>query len=221
VAFLLVGLMAVLAATGSWLDAPPSPWNAPGAAVPAAPLTNPTMLPRCIDQERTPANAEEARVAAAGWRLERYWATERAGDVALVTATAGYDGMCRPWDFQAFVFASGRFVGTLAPAPMRSREDGVLVEAPQMSADGRLTARFTRYAPSDPLCCPSRGHTTVEYLVAGGVVNPTRIAQTAVPTQLPRTGGPPLTALLGLGGLLVYCSARLRHSKWGPSASRT
>jgi len=217
VSFVLAGLLTFFAAAG-WLDAAPAPWNAAGAPIPAATNPNPGTLPRCADQERPAATPEETQVAAAGWKLERYWATDRAGDLVLVTATAGYDGMCRPWEFQGFAFAGGRLVGTLAPQPMRSREDGTLVGTPKLSPDG-LSAQFTRYKPTDPLCCPSGGRTTVEYAVRGGVLVPTRIAQApAVPAQLPRTGGVPLPLgvlagwLLGLSGLYVYSSARLRHS---------
>lgn len=214
--FVLVGLLAFFAAAG-WLDAPPAPWNAANATLPPAPDPTPGTLPRCADQERPAATSEEAQVTAAGWKLERYWAADQAGQIVLVTATAGYDGMCRPWDFQGFVFAGGRFVGTLAPRPMRSREDGALVGTPHLSADG-LSAQFTRYKPTDPLCCPTGGRTTVDYELRGGALVPSRITQApAVPAQLPRTGVPaPLAVLaawlVALTGLYLYSSARLRHS---------
>jgi hypothetical protein len=103
------------------------------------------------------------QVAQAGWRLEAFWPTQRAGNVALVMALSGYDGMCRPWGFNGFVFVGGRFAGTISPVNMDSREDGVLTGAnvPTPAGDGSLEASFARYAPTDPLCCPSKGATRV------------------------------------------------------------
>ena len=63
--------------------------------------------------------------------------------------------MCRPFQFQAFVFVQGRFAGTLSPGLMDSRSDGALSQV--FLYDGEsLTAEYQRYAPADPLCCPSR-----------------------------------------------------------------
>jgi hypothetical protein len=241
----LLGLALVGAAaaqSASWLDGPPSGWNRAGTAVPAAPQTFGANVPRCTAQERAAVGAEEAAVAAAGWRLASYWPSQRDGELAVALATAGYDGMCRPAGFQGFVFVGGRYAGTLAPDPMLSRSDGALVGAPDppslRGAEGRVEARFVRYAPTDPLCCPSRGHTRVVYRVereaAGPVVVPAQIvpeppsaptapAPTAptAPTQLPRTGGAgpwpaALGALLGLAGLWL-----LRQSPaWRSTCSR-
>jgi hypothetical protein len=226
VQLLLAALLTILLvpadATGGWLDAPPTQWNHAGAAIPAPPAPEPYNLGVCNRDLRGPAGPDEAQVAAAGWRLEGYWPTARAGDLALVTATAGYDGMCRPWGFQVFAFAGGRFAGTISPEPMNSREDGVLFGTPTLAADGRVTAQFTRYKPTDPLCCPTGGRTAVAYRLVNGVL----AAQSVMPApvQLPRTGGPspwlaPSAGLLLLGA--GYGSVRLRHSKCRPSLSRT
>jgi LppP/LprE lipoprotein len=210
------------AQTVSWLDSPPRAFNTPGAAVPAAPPSATPAGDRCRARERPAAGPEETRVAAAGWRLEEYWPTRRAGDLTLVMGNAEYDGMCRDASFNGFVFVGGRFAGTIAPAPMSARTDGVLSDLPTISSDRRVVASFIRYAPSDPLCCPSRGQTRVTYRVdapaAGPVLVPDQIVQvpptptptpsTATPTpatptpiarppatpptQLPRTGTPPL-----------------------------
>ncbi|MBM3560487.1 MAG: LppP/LprE family lipoprotein, partial [Alphaproteobacteria bacterium] len=162
-AALLVMAGSASAQQAAWLDSRPAAWNRAGMAVPTAPPDAPVAgLERCRERERAPAQAEEAAIAAAGWRLQEYWPTGRTGEIAVVTATAGYDGMCRPVSFNAFAFAGGRFAGTLAPAPMSSRTDGVLTTTPSVSAEA-IAASFTRYAPSDPLCCPGRGHTDVGY----------------------------------------------------------
>lgn len=178
-------------AEATWLDTQPQPWNVPGAAVSAAPPIPGIAPPGCGTQERSAASDEESQLAAAGWHLENYWQAQRAGNTFLVLATAYYDGMCRPWQFNAFVFVDGRFAGTLSPVAMNSRFDGVLNLAPKLTSQATIEAAFTRYAESDPLCCPSRPQTLVSYRIEGtagsSTVVPVRIFASA-PT-LPRTGG--------------------------------
>lgn len=82
-----------------------------------------------------------------------------AWQIRVIGATADYDGMCRPRRYQYFVFRQGTFVGTLSPDLMESRTDGALTRVTIESAT-RLKADYARYAPEDPLCCPS-GRTTV------------------------------------------------------------
>jgi len=216
---------AASAQTAAWLDAPPRGWNRAGASIPpplAASVANTT---RCTVQERPASGAEESAVAAAGWRLTSYWPTVRAGELAVVLATAGYDGMCRPIGYQAFVFAGGRYAGTLTPEPMSSRTDGALAttaQGPSVTVDAaRIEARFVRYAQTDPLCCPSRGHTRVVYRVergpAGPIATPDALlaepaAPSGAPTQLPRTGVPDVAVLAAFGVLLAFAGARLRSS---------
>jgi hypothetical protein len=81
--------------------------------------------------------------------------------------------MCRPLGYQGFVFADGRFVGTLAPSPMSARTDGAMVDA-NLTGPNQLNATFVRYDPSDPLCCPSHPSAHVIYRIqqtdAGPVV---------------------------------------------------
>jgi hypothetical protein len=222
----LASAIGVDAQAGSWLDAPPRAFNAAGMAVPKAPPSVTPAGDRCRGQERPAATPEEAQLAAAGWRLESYWRTPpTVGDVAVVLALADYDGMCRPASFNGFAFAGGRFAGTISPESMVSRQDGVLVDPPSVGADGRVTAGFTRYAPSDPLCCPSRGRTVVTYRLerssAGPTLVPERLVATAAaaaplaagvspPTQLPRTGGVPPELLVGLAGALIAAGLALR-----------
>ena len=70
-------------------------------------------------------------------------------------AAADYDGMCRPRQYQEFVFVRGNFAGTLAPRPMDSRTDGALGRV-TIETDRRVQAEYARYDAADPLCCPSR-----------------------------------------------------------------
>jgi heat shock protein HslJ len=112
--------------------------------------------------------------------------------VLVLRGTAGYDGMCRPRAYQAFVFVKGVFAGTLSPQPMDSRTDGAL-DRVFLESDRRLSAEYRRYATSDPLCCPSRT-TTASFEIAGGppVVRP-------IATQTP-AGPAGETSSSGLAG---------------------
>jgi hypothetical protein len=71
--------------------------------------------------------------------------------------------MCRPNQFQGFVFADGQFAGTISPSPMDSRIDGV-GRILDLRGPANLNGQFVRYAASDPLCCPSSTF-AVEYMV--------------------------------------------------------
>ena len=155
VAVLLLGISPAAAQTGAWLDAALAPWNGAGAAVPTAPLPKGTAPrdPRCASSVREPETAVERDVVAAGWSL--YSPARIKGTTTVLLADAAVDGMCRPWDYQAFVFVKRDFAGTLSPAPMDSRTDGALSEVHLLSA-ASIEATFLRYASTDPLCCPSR-----------------------------------------------------------------
>jgi hypothetical protein len=146
-----------------WLDqAQPANWNARGAPLPAAPPPPPgwTPDPRCEATARPPETPEDAQVAGAGWTL---FGDYRSGwGMRVVTGQANHDGMCRPLDYQVFVFASGVFAGTMSPAPMDSRSDGAWFEALIGAGGESLFASFQRYKAEDALCCPS-GETEVGY----------------------------------------------------------
>ena len=57
---------------------------------------------------------------------------------------------------------------------MNSREDGALNDI--TLGNNQIIARFARYSPTDPLCCPSR-ISTVTYQVdpAGPIVRATKV----------------------------------------------
>jgi hypothetical protein len=212
----LAALAATAHAQASWLDSPPPPWNVPGAPVPAAPPGGTPVDPQCQAQERAPVGSEEMAVVARGWRLTSAWPIQRAGVVAVLRATAAYDGMCRPTDYNAFVFEGGQFAGTLSPVQMFARTDGALVEIPVVGADGRITATFVRYGPTDPLCCPSLPNTTVTYRMQGTagsrvVVREQASPPVSGPAQLPRTGGPPVPPIGWAAGLTLLAGGLLRR----------
>jgi len=142
-------------ADGGWLDRPLVNWNYAGMPLPAAPAPDPLALtdPRCARDQRPAETAADQAVIAAGWQL--FGSYEAGWGVTLIRALSGYDGMCRPFGYQEFVFADGAFAGTLAPETMNSRFDGALTSASLFAPGDRLSASFVRYRDTDPLCCPS------------------------------------------------------------------
>src|SRR5262245_552023 len=87
----------------SWLDEPnPASWNKPGAAIPAAPKLQETVDPRCRELTRPAQSAEDKQVRGLGWDL--VGAYQGGWQIVVIGGTAGYDGMCRPRQFQNFVF---------------------------------------------------------------------------------------------------------------------
>ena len=148
----------------SWLDRPLRNWNTGDGAVPAAPRTLAPIEAQCRTQVRTPESIADRAVTRAGWSL--FGPTQMFGPVTVVTAMAGVDGMCRPMQYNAFVFVRDRFAGTLAPEPMDARSDGSLGDV-RLSSPTELGAEFARYTSRDPLCCPSQT-STVRYTIGGG-----------------------------------------------------
>jgi hypothetical protein len=152
-------------ADGRWIDKKPIvQWNKAGASVPRAPK-DAIDREQCKDAIQPPRTPEERAVVAAGWTLlSRRWTEGEAGrdrGHPMVWGFTGTDGMCRPMGFQGFVFAEGKFAGTVSPRPMDSREDGS-AETVMKNERGRLSMGFARYSRQDPLCCPSR-ISTVRY----------------------------------------------------------
>jgi hypothetical protein len=170
-------------ASGAWLDAQPvANWNVAGATVPQAPdpiatITigsgaAPGATPRasgtprasCTPPNVVPATVAERAVAGAGWTV--FVAESRQGNVGLVSGLASYDGMCRPMQYQLFVFVNDTFAGTLSPRAMNSRADGA-IETPAVSPDGaQIVANYLRYAANDAACCASRV-STLTFAVGG------------------------------------------------------
>jgi hypothetical protein len=156
----------------SWLDGDLASWNTPGMAIPDAPSMGGNPDPRCAERERPAETAEDEALVAKGWRL--FLPYQRGWGVTLVSALAGEDAMCRPMAYQSFVFVDGVFAGTIAPGPMYSRSDGAASDVNLWFAD-QLSAEFARYAPDDPLCCPSGSASvtyTIEQTADGPVLNP-------------------------------------------------
>ena len=172
-----------------WLDEPkPASWNKPGAPVPAAPKFQGAVDPRCRDAARPAQLDEDKRVRDRGWDL--VGAYQGGWQILVIRGTAGYDGMCRPRQYQDFVFVRGVFAGTLSPQAMDSRADGALRRV-SLQNNNRLTAEYERYAAADPLCCPSRT-TSVVFDIASDtpVVWPVSTSTSQVNRTPPPTGWP-------------------------------
>lgn len=138
----------------SWLDRSVRNWNTSNT-VPRAPnvTTDADVSRMCSSTVRNAGTAQERALTQRGWRL--YGSTQTYGSFTLLYGLAGFDGMCRPTNYNVFVFSGNRFIGTLSPTPMHSRTDGSLMWATIWDNE-LITAEFARYAANDALCCPSR-----------------------------------------------------------------
>ena len=182
--FILLGTFAA-AAQVSWLDRPLRDWNT-STAVPRAPR-GAAIDSRCRSQIRTPESLADRALTRAGWSL--FGAAQTYGSITVINAMSGVDGMCRPSGYNAFVFSGSRFVGTLSPENMTSREDGSLITATLWNAES-ISAEFNRYTSRDPLCCPSQ-KSSVTYTITNNKlkaseVNTEKICSPNQPT--PETG---------------------------------
>ena len=164
--------------SGTWLDEDTN-WNQADADIPQAPTyPDGNNLENCERTFRQATLLEDELIEAAGWTLSG--PAQVFNDTTVITAMADADGMCRPLDYQVFVFNSGEFAGTLSPILMDSRTDGSLYSADLYNEDN-LRASFNRYTPEDPLCCAS-GQSWLFYTIAteadGPVVRPQLPADT-------------------------------------------
>lgn len=181
-ACLAAAIMASQAALADWLDQPtPASWNRPGRVIPVAPKSAGPIDPRCKDLERPAELKADRRLQQRGWNL--FGGYQGGWQVVVIRAGADYDGMCRPRNYQDFVFVRGVFAGTLSPRLMDSRTDGAISRV-YLQNGTRLTAEYLRYTASDPLCCPS-GTTGVEFEIVSEkpVVRPTSTYSTQSPSQ--------------------------------------
>ncbi len=168
---LLITLFTTLFAAGaafgqvSWLDRPLSTnWNSVSGIVPAAPRDGEPIEGICRTQIRTPESLSDRAVTRAGWSL--FGPAYVYGQVTIVTAMASVDGMCRPNQYNGFVFVGNRFAGTFAPTPSFARTDGALGRIILMEPT-EATVEFARYTSNDALCCPSQT-SLVTYTIGTG-----------------------------------------------------
>ncbi|MBV9355850.1 MAG: LppP/LprE family lipoprotein [Chloroflexi bacterium] len=151
-------------ADGSWLDSPPANWNNAGMDIPAPdPAYAAAGGPQCATLVPRPAATDaDTALTDAGWTL---FSSYLGGwNTTIVRGLSGYDGMCRPMGYNAFVFVDGQFAGTISPTAMDSRTDGA-GDVRYFASKDTLVAEFQRYGPDDPLCCPSNT-TDVTYQIS-------------------------------------------------------
>jgi hypothetical protein len=185
-AFLLSTAIVAQAQEQSWLDRPLSNWNTPGRAMPRAIPNGETIAEitkRCTYLPMMRSTAGERAVADAGW-LPFHMFDRRIvqRDVEIIGGLAGVDSMCRPVDFNIFVFVNGRLAGTLSPADMHSRTDGSIGGAIRLAEDDTIAAELARYADADALCCPS-GRVTVRYRIDRKAMPPVVVPVSVRPTR--------------------------------------
>ena len=103
-------------------------------------------------------------------------------DVEILGGLAGADGMCRPVDFNVFVFVGGQLAGTLSPADMVSRTDASIAGGIRLADDDTIAAEFARYSETDALCCPT-GRVTVRYRIDRKATPPVVVPVGLQPTR--------------------------------------
>lgn len=156
-------------AQSSWLDRPVTNWNLDTRTVPNAPKATgdlPTIA-RCAASVRNPESLADRALTRAGWTL--FGAAQTYGIVTVINGMASVDGMCRPNQYNTFVFISNRYIGTLSPTVMNSRTDGALSQA-RLNSQRDISAEYMRYKSSDALCCPSQTSSVI-YTIENGKLN--------------------------------------------------
>ncbi len=157
-----------------WIARPPTgtapAWTSPRPT----PRTRPAVAPQCASLVPRPAATDaDTALTDAGWTL---FSSYLGGwDTTIVRGLSGYDGMCRPMGYNAFVFVDGQFAGTISPAAMDSRSDGS-GDVRYFASKDSLVAEFQRYGPDDPLCCPS-STTDVTYQISRTPAGPVLVPQ--------------------------------------------
>jgi hypothetical protein len=179
-----IAALAQDAGVTSWLDRPLVNWNRAGEGVPSPPANDETTLSLIERCQLTPprSTSAEKAVDAAGW--VPFWNVDqqlRRDGVEIVGGMRAADGMCRPAQYQLFVFVDERFAGVLSRTPMTSRLDGSSGAVRMPMPLPLLTAEFARYTPTDLVCCPS-SRVTVRYRIdrtgPGPVVVPVDVRST-------------------------------------------
>jgi hypothetical protein len=187
IAVLLLLGMSLSAQTpeASWLDRPLKNWNVSGRALPRAVPNGETIAgisKRCAMPSLTGTSGEQA-LTGAGWLpLHMFDRQIVQRDVEIVGGLAGADGMCRPTQFNVFVFVKGQLAGTLSPSDMDSRTDGSIGGGIRLAEDETIAAEFARYTSVDPLCCPS-GRVTVRYRIDRTSSPPVVVPVNSQPTR--------------------------------------
>jgi hypothetical protein len=185
-ALLLGAVVAAQTPEPTWLDRPMSNWNVSGRAMPRAAINGETIAEiskRCALLPVMRNTSGERMVAEAGWLPFHMFDRQIVQrDVEILGGLAGADGMCRPVDFNVFVFVGGRLAGTLSPADMASRTDASIAGGIRLADDDTIAAEFARYIETDALCCPT-GRVTVRYRIDRKATPPVVVPVGLQPTR--------------------------------------
>lgn len=154
-------VLAASAPQTPWLDQPLKPWFV-GASVPTAGDMVPSGRGSCLQEPQ--ASRETEQIRSAGWRpFQLFDRPLTRGTLTVFGGLRELTADCAPAAFQVFVFASGRYAGTLSPVEMSTGRDGV-VGSVRLVTEDTLTAEFARYRIGDSECCPS-GRVRVTYRI--------------------------------------------------------
>ena len=185
-ALLLGAVVAAQTPEPTWLDRPMSNWNVSGRAMPRAAINGETIAEiskRCALLPVMRSTSGERMVADAGWLPFHMFDRQIVQrDVEILGGLAGADGMCRPVDFNVFVFVGGHLAGTLSPAEMVSRTDASIAGGIRLADDDTIAAEFARYIETDALCCPT-GRVTVRYRIDRKATPPVVVPVGLQPTR--------------------------------------
>lgn len=153
-AFLVLGFSNITAQTGAWLDQQPiRNWNTTSMNIPRPDRRLRPQVAQCSKTARAATFAQDRTLMQNG-----FWPVGPAqvhGATVVIIAARDFDGMCRPNEFQAFLFDARRLIGTFSPQLMNSRTDGALSWV-RMISPTEFEAEYERFGPGDALCCPSR-----------------------------------------------------------------
>jgi hypothetical protein len=159
-AIVLIGGLAgttAVAQSSAWIDRVPEKWNTAGAGIAGPPASHeaPAALARRCAPFVVKEGAAAAALVRAGWtpflHLDRQLTRD---DVEVVGGMAAATPDCQPAVFNLFVFVGGRFAGTLSPSAMSAEKDGAAGPV-RMAGMDTILAEFSRYKPTDSVCCPS------------------------------------------------------------------
>lgn len=137
-----------------WLDRPMTPSATTMPTAEAGSEGQSVLQRRCGSSSlSTSSNAEALRKA--GWvpflHFDRVIVRDEVEVIGGMTAASPG---CDPTTFNLFVFAGGKFAGTLSPTVMTQGRDGA-VGAVRLTGPDAVTAEFARYTGKDTECCPS------------------------------------------------------------------
>ena len=145
------------AQSSSWVDRVTEHWNRAGAGVPTPPASQesrPALAKRCSSFVAT-EGAAAAAVTQAGWTPFLHFDKQLTrDDIEVIGGMVAATPDCQPAVFNLFVFAGGRFVGTLSPSLIAKDQDGAAGPV-RLAGMDTILAEFSRYKPTDTACCPS------------------------------------------------------------------